>query len=310
MEKDERRRSANDQPGLEAHVSDWIEKSGFEFELHVARQLAELGFIVSQSETYAGSVPDEIIEVDIEGSLWVTGVDRDAEIHAVSLTTIAECKKAHLPWVLFTSPVSERVRSYSLKRYSKGLGDRLLVYLGIGEQTEPLVPILEHPPRMGFALRTAMLKPNMEKGPREGKQSAEIAVAQLRREVIAWSQDHSVNENDEDYKGWVLFPVVVVDGKLFECRLSQDGHPEVHSIDHGVLSLPAPNTRVAGLPIDIVTREGLPHLLMDVLALVEPADHALKEIIKEENERIRNEWAEVEENRQREGHHSGSKRPR
>lgn len=288
---------------MQGKVIGWVQKSGFELELHIARSLASRSFIVSQSGVYGGPGPEEIVEVDIEGRLVKFELDDDAEARTLGIVTIVECKKAHLPWVLFSAPITKWTYSRPLNRHSDGLGAVVLATLGLGHSTRP-DPTLLAPPRLGFSLRTALI--NGRKGnsrdharlPREAKPSAEAAVSQIRREVLAWTAAHGVSEDEDPrYSGWILFPVVVLEGTLFECYQFEQPEPRVEPIDHGLLSLPAPSTGLAGLPVDIVTRDAFPLFLDSLLEFSNRTKKALHEFVKEENSRIKEEWKEAERER-------------
>jgi hypothetical protein len=258
---------------------------------------------VTQSGVYAGPGVEEIVEIDTEGRLVKFELDSDAEVHDLKLVTIVECKKAHLPWVLFSAPVSKWTHSRPLHRYSAGLGDMILGTLEF-EHVTRAEPLLRVPARIGFSLRTALLKgdgPKSEehvRSPREAKLSAEAAIHQLRRETLAWTQVHGLSDDqDPRYDGFVLFPVVVLDGELFECYQFEEKKPQIEAIDHGLLSLPAPSTELAGLPVDIVTRAAFPRFLDRLVEFSERVESALKSFVKKENERIKDEWNEVERRR-------------
>ena len=222
---------------MPSKVLSWLKKQGYSLEMRVAQTFEQAGFEVSQSQRYLDPGSDELREIDVVASLHrqIDGID-------ASITLFIECKYSQdKPWVIFTS--SRRLDP--LFYFSRILHDKYNVYewkIQKGLQGRLLARILSTLPRdsvdfdffrmpksVGYSVVQALGNP-------DAKDNAYTATMQVSNCVEAHDigVERSHQETIQDYERMndtgfgpgtfsiycsIAFPMIVVQGNLFECYL-------------------------------------------------------------------------------------------
>ncbi len=231
--------------------------------MQVAAEFGRHGLSVTQGQLLPGSDPGGFVEVDVMA--WRTNlVDGLANFRFFLL---AECKKAHLPWVLFTSDdVFDSNQSIEFRESVTAWGAEYLRLVS-GRPDIQAIPSLQVLGRPAYGLRTANL-PTVKASRKEKKirvwDKAEDAQVQLRRVIQAWWIQ---NKGEDDSPPWdvlVYFPAIILDGRLFEAHLGEAQEVEVREVPHGVLELPVVGEPEGIVFVDVVTRAHLSEFAADI----------------------------------------------
>lgn len=213
--------------GLHEKLTAWLAKTGYPLEMRVASVLTKLGFTTIQSESFQDPVEDKPREVDVVGYLQYlpTGVKHLPEgTHEMHFGLVCECKLSlDRPWIVFTS-ARERITSTTQLRQTAAsqLGKQFLVG---ASQTARLQQALffKGPPRLGYSVTTGF-------DDKDRAYDAIRSVAQATRGIVDFYGSAAVG------KPAFAWPVVVVDGPLFECFLNAAGNPELCQSDYCLMA--------------------------------------------------------------------------
>jgi hypothetical protein len=241
---------------LHSRVQRWVEGQGYPLEMRVAQTFEQAGFEVSQSQKYLDPGTDELREIDVVASL-----NRQYDAITIATTLFIECKYSEdEPWVVFTSSRHLDPLSY----FSRILRDKYNVYEWQSEKslqgrlTAKILASLPRdnpnfdfdffrvPPNVGYSVVQALGKPG-------AKDNAYIATMQANSCVEAndFEVERGYQESIQDYERRVElirkskfsvycnigFPIVVLQGHLFECHLDSKNEIAVSEISEGIVIL-------------------------------------------------------------------------
>lgn len=207
---------------LKKRVTDWLEKQGYPLEMRVASALRDVGFAVSQGEYYDD--PDTKTSREID----VIAVKTD-EYDILETSIVVECKRsADKPWVLFTSETHESGRDITLTYAVMSLSAReKLVKLskkGFDKSMQDLL-WLNKSKKTAYGMAVAFTK-------REDP-AYKAALSALKASI---SQNISSSYTNVTKSLRFIFPVIVIDGNLFEAYLDKKGNTVVREIDEGTVT--------------------------------------------------------------------------
>lgn len=229
---------------LKKRIVKWLDEQGYPLEMAVARAFRRAGFRTIQSEYYKDSETGKPREIDV--SAFIDSYAGDAGNVLMRIHFCVECKLAKdKPWVMFTSAdlvLSDIARV--VQRAASDLGHDLLRTICRREDIQNL-PAFLLPERPGYGLAQAFA------GGQDVPYSAimgaaKAAIAEVK-ESNSYSPDFPICE--------ISFPVVVVDGKLFECFLGHAGKVIIEEIKAGTILWRSP---IVGMPHTIVQVVTLP----------------------------------------------------
>lgn len=225
----------------ESSISKWLETQGYPLEMLVAREFRKGGFRTIQSEYYTDPETDTKREIDIYASAQESS---DAVLFRVSLCI--ECKQSReKPWVLFTSEdIRLASRARVVQRASTRLGENLLQKLMADEQIQRL-KLFSLASRPAYGITQAFTS----------GQDIPYAACMGAAKCAA-AKVNQANQYPEPVCE-VSFPVVIVDGKLFESYLSEDGEVIINEVESGTLVWRNP---VVAMPHTIVRISTLSNL--------------------------------------------------
>jgi hypothetical protein len=214
---------------LQTKIKAWLDEQGYPLEMRVARAFRKAGFKVFQSEYYHDPSSQILRETDV-----VAYMQHEIEGAFVRVEFIVECKQARSkPWLMFCSPdlrlaapgrVAQRVHSKLASRVMRCLADRREV------QDLDLFSVVQ-PPAYGATQAFTT--------------GSDVVYSALTSVSAAAAAEAAT---DEVYV--ILFPVVVMEGKLFSCVLQEDASVAVSESSVGTLLWRNP---MAGMPHTIVS---------------------------------------------------------
>lgn len=216
---------------LESKIRDWLNEQGYPLEMLVARSFQERGFTVIQSEFYTDPDTGESREIDVVASkLTVVG-----RIN-IRVTLVIECKLSKdKPWVLFTSQsIALGDRARIVQRAASKLGDNLLKILSGYKDYKKIssLYIFDIPTFPAYSLTQAFTT---------GQDVCYKAATSAAKAAYAKAIEFDNRKPTLPTLGrrrspaQVLFPILVVDGKLFDCHLEENSQITVSEINSGVL---------------------------------------------------------------------------
>lgn len=225
---------------LENRLASWLREQGYPLEMVVARAFRKAGFSTIQSDYYKDPETGIFREIDLSAHA-------DNEVHDVLLRVSfrIECKLAHeKPWVVFTSSnISLADPARIAQRASSTLGQALLESICKRKDICSL-PLFYVPERPGYGLIQAFTSgQDVPFSAVMGAAKASLAEVEFSDEVSRTYE--SICE--------ISFPVVVIDGLLFECYLNQAGEVETEPISSGTLLWRSPVVKMPHTIVHIVT---------------------------------------------------------
>ncbi len=236
-------------------VAEWLRSEGYPLEMQVATAFRKSGFQTIQSEFYDDPDTGKPREVDVDAS-----VQREIAGTLVRVSFSVECKVSRdKPWVLFTTGDTLLAEPATVaQRAGTPLGQRFLYGLARQKAIQRL-PLLALPPRPSYGLTQAFGGADRAY---EAAMGAAKAAAASVREGASW---HGLCE--------IVFPLVVLDGRLFEAFLAEDGSAETRETASGTLVW---RQQIVGMPHTIVAITTLADLDTFLRQAVETADALLK----------------------------------
>jgi len=216
---------------LEDKVRVWLDEQGYPLEMRVACAFRRAGFRVTQSDYYCDPTTKAQREIDV-----VAYIDCEIEERVVRIQFMVECKMSRSkPWLMFCSPdirlapqarVAQRTASSFASAALNGLARRKEI------QDLELFSITE-PPAYGATQAFTT-----------GSDVVYSALTSVGAAATAEAKEGS------QLVYLILFPVVVVEGKLFSCTLKDDASISVTESNRGTLLWRNP---IAGKPHTIVS---------------------------------------------------------
>jgi hypothetical protein len=224
-----------------------LEKQGYPVEMIVARAFRKRSreFRVHQSYFYSDPNTSDRREIDVL-------VTQQGEIDGrlIRIVFPIECKRSvDKPWVIFTDPATSFAGSRRVSQQgANGHGERLLdafaedrMLAGAG-----LFEIRSTP---GYSITTALVDG------KEGKDRAYHAISSVSSATKAL-----IELLNRAPLAAIFFPVVVLDGRLFDCHLDHAGNVEVVEASSAVLLWRNPIVRAPTTAIWMVTLKDLERL--------------------------------------------------
>lgn len=247
---------------MEEKILGWLKENGYPLEMRIARQLSINEFGVTQSHFYTDFESDTHREIDVIGRLY--DYVQPANYFAISeLETFCtiECKSSSKPWVVFCET---RPSSWNLEQAAANENGRKLLI------------------RARKALgKTKLVKRSLAAGHGiaqafgGGTDVPYSAVMSSMKAAEAKARESKKQENeivdDSSTLNYCLsvtaIAAVAISAPLFECRLGDNGEPELQQVQHSALAFRYPRQQ-KGLKttsiIHVVTEEGLEEFMNDI----------------------------------------------
>lgn len=215
-------------------ITDWLNSQGYPLEMDVSEVLHKLNFHVLQSEYYIDDETSNHREIDI-----VADVHKEISDVFLRLSLIVECKVSKdKPWIIFTSRNSRLASPARVaQRAGSRIGNSILKNLAHKKEIQDL-PLFQLPERPGYGLTQAFTSGN------DVAYNSCISVSKATR---------AISKSFDEIKGSkyanICFPVIVIDGRLFESFLDENNEMKVSEINEGTLLWRNP---IIGMPHTVI----------------------------------------------------------
>lgn len=229
-----------------SEIRDWLNNQGYPLEMEVAETFKNAGFDISQSDYYPDPETNILREIDVIARKGVlVGDDIFTDI-----SYMIECKSTNKkPWIIFTS---ENTRPYDPviePNYYMGtnIAEDLLVALAIDEKLNKLTPCYHEQKRHGYGLvQSFSSRTDM----------AYKAVMGAAKSAISIIQKN--NKPKFGRRCTIIFPLVVIEGRLFESFMGHSSKLEINEIPFGHLMWKGSISKHPTIAISIITKTYLP----------------------------------------------------
>ncbi len=246
---------------IEKRIIKWLDNQGYPLEMFVAQSFQKAGFQVIQSSFYEDPETGKLREVDVRA--WLSrSVEQSGRTLFMSIGCDIECKFAQdKPWLLFTSEDQTEPWLGDVAVGSK-IGEWLLN--GIAEdqknQGESQIALAGFPrDRTAYGITQAFTS---------GLDVPYQAITSIFKAATINASEFDRNNKIES-KGKtiflsVIFPVVVIDSRLFECYLDNKGQLVVGEVQSGIFACNFPIANYFNPVIHICSKSALHNLIQNV----------------------------------------------
>ena len=299
-----------DRKNLSAQVRKWVEEQGYSLEMRVAKRFQENGFAVSQFDHFVDQESHSVRPVDVVATL-----SEDFGNSRVAIKLFIECKYSakDKPWVIVvTSDKFDKHAFFSRTFKGQHPSNWTKIDSLQGRLTARMVQNIER----NSALNCFLIKnPGYvvaEAFKAQGDHAYE-AIMQISKCVEAHD-----SEAEETYKktiqNWepfdyqispthlglffsIAFPVVIINGQLFESYLAEDNAVEALEIESGTVFVPYrhretnPHSEIILSPVIVVTEKYLDSyviLIKNAFENLLAQTQAIQEVIQFEQSQIIN----------------------
>lgn len=212
---------------IETKIRKWLNEQGYPLEMVVARSFQQRGFRVIQSDFYTDPDTGESREIDVVAtrSTVVEGI-------GVRVTFVIECKLSKdKPWVLFTSQsIQLGDRARIVQRAASKFGANLLRILSRYKDYKTIssLYIFAIPTLPAYSLTQAFTT---------GQDVCYKAATSVAKAAYAKATefDNRIPSPILPSFAEIVLPIIVVDGKLFDCHLEENSQINATEINSGVL---------------------------------------------------------------------------
>lgn len=223
-------------------VKEYLAKNGYPLEMFVAKQFRLAGFEVYQSSIYIDKETGKHREIDV--TAYYVQYLRDIQF---SFKIFIECKYATNPWVLFSGENTGfkdfKVDSIYGSNYA---GSRLLNKLAQIQEFNDNLPFRINQ-MLCYGLTESHINQNNK--PEDGRNTYKAVMGLLN--ALQFERENVKHNKTFD----LYIPIIVVQGKLFECFLDDNDQEQINEIDEGQL-LYKSNVFPGVFPlIEIVTKD-------------------------------------------------------
>ena len=244
---------------MDSKILEWLNKSGFPFEMRLARSLAKRDFKVTQSAYYLDFETKTPREIDLLSRLYghYETLHEEGVSELETFCTI-ECKSSPSPWIVF------KEASQSLWRIERAVTNetgRRLFYLAEKRIKET---VLGHAAeKAGHNLKQAFCKDDHAFA---ALMAATKAAEGKIRELIAFAErvERDFPDDSPIRSFFVVLPVIAITAPLFECILSETGAVELNKVESSAMAFQYPRVREGageGVIVHIVTEEAWPSFM-------------------------------------------------
>lgn len=300
----------NDHKNLSAQVRKWVEEQGYSLEMRVAKRFQENGFAVSQFDHFVDQESHSIRPVDVVATLL-----QDFGKSRVALKLFVECKYSakDKPWVIVVTS-DKFVKHAFFARTLKGQHPSNWAKVDSlqGRLTARMIQNIERDSALNCFLIKNPGYVVAEAFKAQGDHAYE-AIMQIskcveahdseaeetyKKTIHSWEQsDYQISPSQLGLFFSIAFPVVVINGQLFESYLAEDNAVEASEIESGMVFVPYthreinPHTEIILSPVTVVTEKYLDSYVTSIKKAFEnllDQTQAIQEVIRLEQSQIMN----------------------
>ncbi len=249
--------SQEESPALERRVADWLQSAGYPLEMTVARRMKEVFPRVQQSEFYPHAEGGLSREIDV-----VATAQRNLDGRILRVAFPVECKVSKdKPWLVFTdSSISLAASARITQRAASWLGKKFLRAVAERAPHVGEAGLFRAPRRPGYSVTRAFESSS------DKSYQALMAVTNAAAGLARGLEGSVVTA--------VYFPLVVIDGPLFEVHLGESNQIIVERVEGASLIWRNPGLGTPHTIVHIATLAGLEDLAASAR---ETADILLKQ---------------------------------
>ncbi len=283
MKKKDGIENTNTTQDLPGQVKKWVEEQGYSLEMRVAKMFQENGFAVSQFDHFIDQESHSVRPVDVVATL-----SKDFGNSRVAAKLFIECKYSakDKPWVVIvTSDRFDKNAFFSRTLRGNHPSNWTKIDTLQGRLTARLIHNIERYRELDFFSIKHPAYVVAEAFKSQGDHAYE-AIMQIskcveahdddaeetyKKTVQGWEyDDYQVSSSKQGLFFSIAFPVVVINGQLFESYLAQDNTVEVSQIERGTVFVPKrqhennPHSEIILSPVTVVTEKYLDHYVVSI----------------------------------------------
>jgi hypothetical protein len=224
---------------IEDKVRSWLETQGYRFELMVARAFQSTGFSVTVSEFSRDPDTGTPREIDVVAS----HSSRLTPANYFDLNFVIECKHSRdKPWVVFRSNggIKPTKTTEFLYRFATRIGHVALLEMSIGDQVQA-TGLFSLPQSMAHGVTRAF------------EDKTDLAYDAVTKVCSG----PSALVADDTSSCAIAFPVVIIQGRLFECTIRDTTELDIAEVNRATVFWRRPTTQSSQVPVDLVTEKSL-----------------------------------------------------
>ena len=195
-------------------ITEWINKNGYPFELRTAKSFLKAEFTVAQSIFYEDPITNKFRETDI-----IAHTTKLINNVWVNLTFVVECKSSiDKPWISFNNDQIENFTGKNLPILTTRNGRKLMDEISKNSRFKSDL-LFPNKQKMGYSLIRAFAN------------NKDMAYAATQNVLSA--VEYLVEKSNDSNKKFmnIYFPVIAVEGELFEARISTNDEIELNEVD-------------------------------------------------------------------------------
>jgi len=255
---------------IKGKISKWLKSQGYPLEMKVSSSLRKQNFEVHQSWYYPDPETEKPREIDILAL-------RSETYGILGVEFLIECKHSKKPWVLFSSEqtLESYNRLFSFGVLSKDAKKALIKHTSNNIKKVSEIPWFIKEGKVAYGLTQAFGSGN------DVTYQATLSSlkAAISRKIEREKGKYSISEFT------FSFPVVIVEGQLFECYFSSDDRIKLAEIDQAFYHFPVRINDMPGTTIRIVSTKGIDKFCNEARQIFEKLTELFKEEIQEELDR-------------------------
>lgn len=260
----------NQPKDLKTKVTEWVKQEGFPFEMRVARAFQKAGFLVNQSDYYKDPTTSVNREVDVTAlmNFYIKPI-------VIRVEFLVECKSSKdKPWVVFCGE-QEKLEgpAWVVHRFASRGGSQILREYAHRKEFQSLAFFRLRAP-VGYGLRQAFSG--------KGEDVAYNAMACVSSAARA-AADYFRNDPEPLKLLEFQFPVIAIEGRLFECRLNENEETEMREVPFATLLWNNPIATAVHTVIDVRTEASIGSFAVECCQSM----HRLVELLSEKDLRTR-----------------------
>lgn len=252
----------NNTDQLKNKIEEWLLSQGYPLEMRVAASFRDNGFNVIQSHYYSDPQTNIMREID------VIALHPDYT-GCIDISFVIECKvsKKH-PWLLFSSKYA--IEGFNLLfAYCINSKSARNVLIEKGIETALSLQWMKKDGRMAYGITQAFTSGD----DRTFKATTSVLKAAIARKLSLDSQKWKPFS--------FIFPVIILDGPLFECFLNDDGKLSIEPFEDGFLFFPWNISGEAGTCIRILSLNSLSRFVSEAKTVGDSLTLLLEKDIEE-----------------------------
>lgn len=253
---------------LEDEILKWLKSQGYPLEMRVASSLRKADFWVRQSQYYFDPETNVSREIDVIAT-------KTDILGFLEIDFLIECKTSSKPWLLFTS--EETLYKYNilfafgvLSNAAKKLLSDHMCDKEVFKERLCSLPWFKKKGRVAYGMTQAFTSGSDV----AYKASINTLKAALSRKI------EIENEKVRQYPLLFAFPVIVVEGQLFECYLNQNASIAIQEVEQSFFHFPTNIVGNVGTCIRVVSAASMQQFCHEASELSEIIMDLLKEDIE------------------------------